>query len=99
MSGVVFQNRSTLCANASGILRYMNMVNGFSRWSKLSSGQNRYEANFEFGENSVQLLVGILEVGAYAVQPVGTLLGAPQQADQEFVATHRKKANQERAGR
>ena len=58
-----------------------------------------YEANFEFGENSVQLLVGILEVEAYAVQPVEALLGTPRQADQEFVATQRKKVNQERARR
>ena len=79
-------------ANVWGLLRFMNMGNGFSRRSKLCSGQNRLWGKFEFGENSVQLLVGILEVDAYAVQPVGTLLGKPRQADQEFVATQRKKS-------
>ena len=58
-----------------------------------------YVGNFEFGEDCVQLFVGILKVDAYAVPPVGTLLGAPRRAYQEFFDTHRKKVNQEREGR
>ena len=45
-----------------------------------------YEANFEFEEDCLQLLVGVLEVDAFAVHAIKTLLGTPRQANEEFVA-------------